>query len=119
MIESDGGDEIASGPESSFWKFFGFLFDPGTGFAFDYCHSIGYRVFGWYGDVHVDVFVSNVPSENSKSLPFADQFEYSFEFSFNVGISQNITSVFGSPNQVILADVCAVAKVIDSCISHN
>jgi hypothetical protein len=66
----------------------------------------------------MDMFVSNVPSEDLESLPFANHFEYSFQFCFNIDIDQYFTSELGSPNQMILADIRAVAKVIYSSISH-
>jgi len=119
VVESDGGDEVAPRPERSFRQFLGFLLEPSAGFTLDDGHGVGYRVFGRDGKIDVDMLVSDVPGEDLETFPFADHFEYSLEFCFNVGILQYLASVLGSPDEMILADVRAVAKVIDSCVSHN
>jgi len=119
MVEADGRDKVAPRPERSFRQFLGFLLEPSAGFTLDDCHGVGYRVFGRNGKIDVDMLVSDVPGEDFKTFLFADHFEYSLEFCFNVGIFQYFASVLGSPDEMILADVCAVAKVIDSCVSHK
>jgi hypothetical protein len=87
FIDTDGRDKISSAPESSWWKLFSFLFYPRTGFAFDYCYSIGDGIFGRDGKKDMNMFISDVPRVYFESFPFGYHLEYSFEFGFNIVIS--------------------------------
>jgi len=56
----------------------------------------------------MDVFVSDVPLDNLKTLPFADEIENSLKFLFNIDASKNLASISRSPDNMVLAYVCAV-----------
>ena len=64
----------------------------------------------------MNVIISDVPSVNLKTFPLANGFENSPEFLFNVVICENLAAVFGGPDQMILANVCAVVQLIESRI---
>ena len=59
-----------------------------------------------------------MPSVDRKPFPFAYHLEYSLQLLFNVLVGQYLTSIFGSPNEVVFADICTVAELIDSAIGH-
>ena len=78
FIDADGGDKIATIPESALRKFFGFLFDPRTTFSFHYCYSISDRILGWDSKIYMNVFISHMPRVNFKIFPSGNHLEYSF-----------------------------------------
>jgi len=56
----------------------------------------------------MDVFVSDVPLDNLKTLPSADELENSLKFLFNIDASKNLASISRSPYNMVLAYVCAM-----------
>lgn len=54
----------------------------------------------------MDVFVSDVPLLDYKSFPFGYVLEHSFQLLFNKRWFQHFSTVFGTPDNVIIADPC-------------
>jgi len=75
--------------------------------------GVGDGVFRRYYEVQMNMLIANVPLDDLKTLPFADELENSLEFLFNVSICQDLTSVSGSPNYMILATVGAVLQFVE------
>lgn len=65
------------------------------------------------------MLITDVPGVYNEALPLADELDDSFELSFNVFIFQNLSSVLGCPDEMILADICTMAELIDSPVCHT
>lgn len=48
------------------------------------------------------VFIANVPGMNMQLLPFRDVLEHLTEFLFNEQVSQYLSTVFGTPDNVVV-----------------
>ena len=59
------------------------------------------------------MFIANVPLDNPKAFPFADELENSLQFLFNVDVSSHLTSVSGSPYSMVLTYVCTVLQLVE------
>lgn len=57
----------------------------------------------------MNMFISDVPGNNLKSLPLGNHLEHSFEFLFNILICKNFATKPWCPNNVITAIASAVA----------
>ncbi len=75
--------------------------------------SVGYGVLGRDDEIEMDVFVADGPLDDCKPFPLADEFENSLEFCFNIVIGQYFSSVSGSPDYMVLADVSTVFKFVE------
>jgi hypothetical protein len=75
--------------------------------------GVGDRIFGRYDEVEMNMLIANVPLDDLKTLPFAEELENSLQFLFNVSICQDLTSVSGGPNYMILATVGTVLQFIE------
>ena len=113
FINANGGYKVTTSPEVALGKFLGFLFDPVGRFGFENLDSIRYGIFGWNDQIQMDVLITNVPLDDAKAFPFGNELEYSFEFLFNIVICQYLASVPWSPNDMVLAKVCAVFEVVE------
>ena len=60
------------------------------------------------------MLITNVPSHDFKAFPAADLPKDSLHFGLEVFVGQNLSAVFGCPNNVILTDVGTVIKLIES-----
>lgn len=67
----------------------------------------------------MDVFIAHMPSPDDKPLPAADLFEDSLEFVFNILVSQHFAAVFWGPDHMILADVGAMAELVQPSVGHS
>ena len=67
----------------------------------------------------MNVLITNVPGIDGETFPVTHQLDNSFELVFNVGGFQDLPSVFGSPDNVVLAVVRAVTELIDTTIAHK
>lgn len=102
FVETGGGDEISSRPETTLGEFFGLLFDPGACFSLEHLRDVGNGIFGWYGDVQMDVIVSDMPCVDIKSFPLRNVLEHALEFLFNEGWCQNASTVFWTPDNMVI-----------------
>jgi hypothetical protein len=112
FVESCGRYKVSSSPQCSEWKLLGLLLDPCGTLSLDQLHGIGGRIFEWYGEMQMNVFVSDMPCVDGKTLPFADCLEYAFEFLFNVLVRKHGAAIFWTPDEVIIAFPCAMVQVV-------
>ena len=113
------GNKVSSTPQRTERKLLGLLLDPCGGFALYQLHSVCNRVFGWYGDVQMNVLISHMPRVYGESLPPCDHLEYSLEFEFNVPIRKHGTAILWCPNQMVVASPRAMVQVIQPSIGHG
>lgn len=118
FVKTNSGDKVSSGPEWSWGKLFGLLFDPRTGFSFQDLNGIRYWKLGWNQGNQMNVLIPNVPGCNAKTFPFADGLEYSLQFCFDIFVSQDLTSVPGCPDNVVLAAPLTMFQIVQSAIAH-
>gem|GEM_PF-5275940 len=64
--------------------------------------------------------ISDVPSDNPDMFPCAYHLDYAFQLSFNIFVSHGMTTVFGSPNQMIFTTVCTMVEIVQpSVVLHK
>lgn len=113
FVDTDGRNKVSSGPEVSFGKSSGLFFEPVCRFRFQYLNGVGYRIFRWNDDVEVDMIISDMPSHDGETFPFADEFEYSLEFLFHAGVGKNFSSVPGNPHHMVLTYVGGMFRPVE------
>lgn len=116
FVEANGGNEITPAPETTFGEFAGFLLQPSTGLAFQDVENVGHAVLGWDDEVQVDMLITNVPGNDAEVFPLGDLAQYSFQFGFGILVLKYLASVPGGPNYMVLANVCTMRQMIQSCI---
>ena len=67
----------------------------------------------------MDVFISDVPGLDSESFPATDLFENSFQFVFNVLVSQYFSSILWGPDHMVFAEVGTMTELVQSSIGHT
>ena len=99
LVESDGGDEVASCPQRFFFVKSVFAFDlllqPGRGFPFQYLHGVRDRVAWRREDTEVDVVILNVQLNDFPVFPFADCLEDPPQFALDDFFFRTFPRYFG------------------------
>ena len=72
FINSHGRNIIATAPKHSFGEFLGLFLDPARCFALENTNDIGNGVLWGYGDMQMDMFITNVPCFNLPMFPSTD-----------------------------------------------
>ena len=105
FVDADGRGEVPSCPQRLlFVESMGPLdlfLHPRGRLAFQYLHDVGDRV-PWRGEnAEVDVVILDVQLHDLPVLPFADRFEDSLQFAFDLLCHQNLPPILGRPYQVV------------------
>jgi hypothetical protein len=65
------------------------------------------------------VFVAHVPGMDRESFPMADHLEDSFQFLFDILVCQDLSTILGGPNQVVLAGIGTMTLcLVETSIGH-
>ena len=116
FTEPNGRNIVTSSPERPRWEFFGFLLDPTGRFTLENLNGIGYGKLRRNGKIKMNMLIANVPTEKQKLLLVADELENPFQFLFNILVCHDFAAILCSPNNMVLANVCAVVQLIQSSI---
>lgn len=57
----------------------------------------------------MDMLITDMPGVNEEALPLTNQLDDSLELLFNVLVFQDLSSVFWSPDKMVLADIGTMA----------
>ncbi len=105
LVDTNGGNEVASAPEGTIWNLLVLLFEPVAGLSLEEPNNVGNGMLGRNDKIKVNVFITNMPSFDFDVFPAADELEYSLHLGFNILRYQYLTSVLRGPNYVVLAKV--------------
>ncbi len=64
----------------------------------------------------MDMLISNVPCVDMEFLPLRNVLEHSLEFLFNECVSKDLSSVLGTPDDVIVTDPRCVGLLVQSSV---
>lgn len=111
LVESDGGDEVATSPEGLFlvqaMGAFGLLFEPGRRLPL-HLHDVRDGVTRRAEKAKVNVVLLDIELDDFPMFPLADDLEDSSQFTFDLLCAEYIASVFWRPDKVIFQVVKTV-----------
>lgn len=64
----------------------------------------------------MDVFVSNVPSVYVEFFPLRDILEHTLQLKFNVVVSEHPSTVFGTPDDMVVTDPRCVGLLVQASV---
>ena len=60
--------------------------------------------------------VADVPGMNPKRFPNCDVLEHSFQLLFNILVPENLSTVFGTPDDVVVANPFGMRLLVESSV---